>query len=146
MTTYTAVGADLDLPITTAVDIQVKKSDKEINRQHNAATWENNIYAKINLEGTIKLTNRRAARPGSRLRATYSAMRRKPTMTARSSCRTCSKDNSLGPVGPYPYWWGWYSWPHWWSHFNGVAKVAWTLDLEPGKSVDLKYTWSYYWR
>ena len=46
----------------------------------------------------------------------------------------------------YPSWWGWYSWPQWWTHFNGVGKVTWKLDLEPGKSVDLKYTWNYYWR
>ena len=26
------------------------------------------------------------------------------------------------------------------------AKVTWKLDLAPGKSVDLKYTWNYYWR
>ena len=56
------------------------------------------------------------------------------------------EDDSPGPVSEHPYWWGWYGWPHWWSHFNGVAKVTWTLDLEPGKSVELKYTWNYYWR
>ena len=49
MTTYTSVGGGLDLPITTAVDILVKKSDKETGRDHNAVNWEGNAYAKINL-------------------------------------------------------------------------------------------------
>ena len=45
MTTYTSIGGSLDLPITTAVDILVKKSDKETGRDHNAANWEGITYA-----------------------------------------------------------------------------------------------------
>ena len=45
-----------------------------------------------------------------------------------------------------PIWWGYYSWPYWWSHFNSVGRVTWTAKLEPGKSVDLTYSWHYYWR
>ena len=37
MTTYTSPGGTLDLPVTTAVDILVKKTDKETGRNHNAA-------------------------------------------------------------------------------------------------------------
>jgi hypothetical protein len=50
------------------------------------------------------------------------------------------------PGTQFPQWWSWYNWPSWWRHFNGVGKVTWTVKLEPGKSVDLKYTWHYYWR
>ncbi len=60
MTTYTSPGGSLDLPITTAVDITVKKTDKETGRDHNAAKWEGQSYAKINLEGTIRLTSNRS--------------------------------------------------------------------------------------
>ncbi len=56
------------------------------------------------------------------------------------------EDDSLGPVTGHPPWWGWYAWPQWWTHFNGVGKITWKLDLKPGQGVDLKYTWNYYWR
>jgi hypothetical protein len=46
----------------------------------------------------------------------------------------------------YPYWWRWYGWPYWWSHFNGIGRVTWKVNLEAGKTVDLGYVWNYYWR
>lgn len=48
--------------------------------------------------------------------------------------------------GPYPYWWGWFSWPWWWHRFNGVGRITWTVQLEPGQPLDGLYTWNYYWR
>ena len=60
MTTYTSPGGTLDLPVTTAVDILVKKTGKETSRDHNAANFEGNVLAKINLDGTIRLTNNRS--------------------------------------------------------------------------------------
>ena len=146
MTTYTSIGGSLDLPITTAVDILVKKSDKETGREHNAANWEGVAYAKINLQGTIKLTNNRAA--AARIEVTRNVLGNatEADHDGKVEMQNVFEDDSLGPVSGYPYWWGWYSWPHWWTHFNGIAKVTWKLDLEPGESVDLKYTWNYYWR
>ena len=38
------------------------------------------------------------------------------------------------------------SWPNWWPHFNGVGRIEWKIRLEPGKTVDLGYTWHYFWR
>jgi len=55
------------------------------------------------------------------------------------------EDGSWSTQTP-PIWWRWYSWPHWWYHFNSVSRVRWELDIEPGASVDLGYTWTYYWR
>jgi len=46
----------------------------------------------------------------------------------------------------YPQWWGSYSWPSWWRQLNGVGRVTWKISLEPGKSVELGYTWHYFWR
>jgi len=146
MTTYTSVGGSLDLPITTAVDIQVKKSDKETGREHNAVNWEGNAYAKINLQGTIRLTNNRAA--PARIEVTRSVLGNAVEADHNGAVEMQSvfEDDSVRPVAGYPYWWAWYSWPQWWTHFNGMGKVTWKLDLEPGKSVELKYTWNYYWR
>ncbi len=146
MTTYTSIGGGLDLPITTAVDILVKKSDKEIGRDHNASNWEGNTYTEVNLQGTIKLTNHRAA--PARIEVTRSVLGNatEADHDGKVEMHNVLEDDLLGPVSEHPYWWGWYGWPSWWSHFNGVAKVTWMLDLEPGKNVELKYTWNYYWR
>ena len=146
MTTYTSIGGGLDLPITTAVDILVKKSDKQIGRDHNAANWEGNSYAKINLQGTIKLTNHRAA--PARIEVTRNVLGNatEADHDGKVEMQNVLEDDSAGPVTEYPYWWGWYAWPHGWTQLNGKAKVTWTLDLEPGASIDLKYTWNYYWR
>jgi hypothetical protein len=48
--------------------------------------------------------------------------------------------------GPYPYWWGWFNWLWWWHHFNGVGRIRWTVTLESSKSLELSYTWNYYWQ
>jgi hypothetical protein len=49
-------------------------------------------------------------------------------------------------AGNGPSWWGWYSWPSWWHQLNGVGRITWKIDLAAGKSVDLGYTWHYFWR
>jgi hypothetical protein len=146
MTTYTSAGGLLDLPITTAVDIQVKKSDKETGRDHNATNFEGNVLAKINLEGTIRLTNNRAA--PSKIEVTRHVLGNvtEAGQDGKIEMENVFEDDSTGPFGGYPPWWGWYSWPYWWTHFNGIAKITWKVDLDPGKSVELKYNWNYYWR
>jgi hypothetical protein len=146
MTTYTSIGGGLDLPITTAVDILVKKSDKETGREHNAVSWEGSTYSKINLQGTIKLTNHRAAPASIEVTRNVLGNATEADHDGIVEMQNVFEDDSLGPVSEHPYWWGWYGWPQWWTHFNSVAKVTWKLDLEPGKSADLKYTWNYYWR
>jgi hypothetical protein len=146
MTTYTSIGGTLDLPVTTAVDILVKKSDKETGRDHNAANWEGQSLAKVNLQGTIKLTNRRTA--PARIEVTRKVLGNATEADHYGvvELQNVFEDDAPSPVSAYPSWWGWYSWPQWWTHFNGMAKVTWKIDLEPGKSVELKYSWNYYWR
>jgi hypothetical protein len=146
MTTYTSAGSTLDLPITTAVEIQVKKTDKETGRDHNAASWENYNYAKINLEGTIRITNNRSATSKIEVTRHVLGNASEADHDGKVEMQNVFEDDSLGPTHGYPDWWGWYSWPNWWTHFNGIAKITWKVDLEPGKSVDLKYNWNYYWR
>jgi hypothetical protein len=50
-----------------------------------------------------------------------------------------------GP-GPFPTWWGWFSWPWWWHHFNSVGRITWTVELQPSEPLELGYTWNYFWR
>ncbi|MFB3893011.1 MAG: hypothetical protein ACE15C_13415 [Phycisphaerae bacterium] len=141
--TYTAVGADVDLSLTTAVDIAVKKTDKELKRVPNAQTWEKETYARVDLEGDIKLTNRKDV-----------AVEIEVTRFVVGNAESADNDGKIEMVNvledetaaEYPTWWNWYSWPYWWSHFNGMGRIKWTVRLDAGKAVDLKYTWNYFWR
>ena len=101
---------------------------------------------KIDLQGEIKLTNHRAAPVRIEVTRNVLGNATEADHDGKVEMQNVFEDDSVGPVSAHPYWWGWYSWPQWWAHFNGVAKVTWKLDLEPGESVDLKYTWNYYWR
>jgi hypothetical protein len=141
MMTYTAIGSEVDLPITAAVDIRVKKTDKETKRTPNAANWANHDFGKVDLAGTIALTNFR-----------NEAVELEVKRSVLGNVDQADHDGKIEMVNvfeeegfAYPYWWRWYSWPYWWHHFNGIGRVTWKLKLDPGKSADLGYTWNYYW-
>jgi len=59
MMSYTAPGAECDLELTTAVDIKVAKTDKETGRTPGALTVDGSTYLRVDLNGSIAITNRR---------------------------------------------------------------------------------------
>lgn len=141
--TYTAIGADGDLPITQAVEIGVKKQDKELKRVPNAETWQGREYGRVDLAGNITITNRRD-QPVELEVVRYTLGNLTEAPGGRIEMVNVVEDASL--AGWLPPWWPWYAWPDWWFHFNGVGKVSWKVTLEAGKAVDLAYAWNHYWR
>ena len=143
--TYTAVGATSDLEISKAVDIQLVKSDVETSRTPNAARWQNEDFVRINLAGRIRLTNYQDkpvdVEVTRHVLGNVTAADHQGVVTRVN----VFEDDSYG-ADDMPLWWRSYSRPQWWSHFNGVGRIKWTVRLEPGKSVDLGYTWHYFWR
>ena len=141
MMTYTAAGGTSDLAITTAVDVQVSTSNEVTKRTPNAAQWRGNSYGRFDLAGKISLTNHFG-------KAIDIEVTRSLLGNADSADRdgVIGRPNVFGSYFDHPHWWNWYSWPHWWGHFNGLNRVTWKLTLEPGKSMDLGYTWHYFWR
>jgi hypothetical protein len=149
MMLYTAKGAQADLAITAAVDIQVKKTDKETARTPNAVTWNREQYGRVDLAGTIKLTNSRPEALDLEVRRFVLGNVGEADNDGKAEMVNVMEDADYAPEGGdgiYPAWWRWYSWPYWWSHFNGVGRISWTLKLDPGKSIELGYKWNYYWR
>lgn len=146
MMTYTAIGAQTDLGMTTAVDVQVKKQDKETKRTPNAVTWDGHQYMRVDLAGTVTVANR-LGQP-IELEVTRQVLGDiDEAAQGGAIVRAGALDEDQYLVMPEsPYWWGWYNWPYWWSRLNGNAQVTWTLKLDPGKSADLNYTWHYFWR
>ena len=145
MMTYTAVGASSDLELTSAVDIVVEKLDEETERIPEAAKWDGYTYARSNLTGTIRLTNRRAD--------TVDLEIRRSVLGHIDSASHEGRIEHLGrheggwmAANSLPFWWQWYNWPYWWYHFNSVARATWKCELESEKTIELEYKWHYFWR
>ncbi|HVF11247.1 MAG TPA: hypothetical protein VNA16_10610 [Abditibacteriaceae bacterium] len=143
--TYTSIGGQSDLDVTAAVDIKVSKSERETKRTPNAANWEGNQYVRADLAGKITLTSYR--NQPVEVEVTRYVLGTADTADQNGVIdQTNAFEEARAASGEYPYWWGWYNWPHWWSHFNGIGRITWKPNLAPGKSVDLNYTWHYFWR
>jgi len=148
MMLYTARGAETDLAITTAVDVNVKKTDKEVERVPNAVNWQGHQYMRVDLAGAIKLTNYRPEAVDLEVTRYVLGNLGEASHDGKASMVNIFEDGQYSPGSAAPRWWGWYSWPYWWGHFNGVGKIEWKLKLQPGadKAVDLTYKWNYFWR
>jgi len=146
MMTYTSVGANTDLEITKAVDIQVAKSETETQRIPNAVRWQGDDYARVDLAGKITLTNYKSQ--PIELEITRHVLGNVQTADHAGAIVKINsfEDGRYMAAGNSPSWWGWYSWPSWWHQLNGVGRITWKIDLAAGKSVDLVYTWHYFWR
>jgi hypothetical protein len=118
----------------------------------NAVTWEGNTYARIDLKGSIKLTNRRGQKVDLEItRYVLGSVTGEPTEGGKAEMVNVAEGSDYLPNGTdgQPWqtpWWSWYNWPNWWWHFNGVGKITWNIPLEPDKSNQLDYEWNYYWR
>jgi hypothetical protein len=108
--TYTTVNATSDLEIGKAVDIQVTKSDAETARVPNAVRWQGADYGRVDLAGTIKLTNRRDKAVD--VEVTRHVL---GNVIAADNGGVVVKVNVLEDGGSIaagpPIWWRWYSWP-----------------------------------
>jgi hypothetical protein len=147
MMTFTSAGAPVDLAITTAVDIQVRKTDRETKRSVNAMSVDGNQYASVDLEGKITLVNYRKEAvtievSRSVLGTVGEAENGKTEMVNVFENAAYAAPSGAG----FPAWWSWYSWPAWWHRVNGVGRITWTVNAEPGKPVEVNYKWKYFWR
>ena len=145
MMTYTSIGADTDLELTAAINIQVGKTSREVERIANAEKWRNNTLDRVNLEGAIQLTNRTGQTVKIEVRRHVLGVTDTADHAGKMVQLNLEEEGCYATDGGYPYWWGWHHWGPWWYHFNRMGKFEWTCTLEPGQSVDLNYTWHYIW-
>lgn len=143
--TYTAMGASVDLPVTQAIDIQVKKNEEETGRTPNAANWSGYAYDKLDLAGEITLVNHRDV--PTEIKVTRFVLGNVDEVQNDGKARAINvNEEGWDVAGGVPTWWGWYGWPAWWHYMNRASRIDWTVTLEPGKSETLKYQWHYFWR
>lgn len=143
MMTYASPGSNADLTVTNAVDIKAKKEEKETSRTPDAVTWQDYKYARVNLAGTITLTNY-MSKPVT-VEITRKVLGRLDNV---SKGGIMSMTNTIDEIkgNDLPPWWGYFSWPGWWSYMNGIGKFTFTETIQPGKSINVDYGWHYFWR
>ncbi len=146
MMTYTSPGADVDLSITTAVDVQVKKSDLETKRTPNAVEENGNRYSRVDLTGKITLTSHRAEPVEIEITRYVLGAADMADHEGKVDQLNVFENGDDLPATDYPYWWNWYGWPSWWNYFNGTGRITWKLKLDPKKPAELEYKWHYFWR
>jgi hypothetical protein len=146
MMTYTSSGGNVDLEITKAIDIQIAKNETESGRTPNATKFNGDFYTRVDLSGSIKLTNYRKVT--SEIEVTRYVLGNVTTASQNGEVKKINvmENDKYTPIGANPSWWGWYSWPSWWSQLNGIGRINWKINLEAGKSIDLTYNWNYFWR
>ena len=144
-TAYTSIGGSLDISLTTATDIKVKKTEKETLQTPNAENWNGHNYTKVDLEGILNLTNYSDKEVELEVTRYVLGQVEKADHGGEIVRVNALEDDEYSPVSDNPTWWSWYNWPYWWGHFNGVGRVKWNVKLAPGKNVDLGYKWRYFW-
>ena len=144
MMTYTSKGGAVDITLTTAVDVKVKKTDKESKRTPNASSFNGDAYWRIDIGSTIELTNSGSKPIEVEVTRFVLGNVDKAGEGAKAEMVNLLEDEE--GLGSRPMWWGYYSWPVWWGHFNGVGRVTWTAKLAPNQSAEQSYAWHYYWR
>lgn len=140
MMTYASPGSNSDLTLTNAIDVKVKRDEREIERKADAVTWQDYKYARVNLAGSVSLTNY-GNKPVA-IEITRKVLGRLDTASTGGQMKMVNTVDELG----LPGWWAHYSWPGWWAYMNGIGEFKWTRTIEAGKSIDVDYTWHYFWR
>lgn len=144
LTSYTSMGATLDLALTTAGSVGVKRTDTETKRTPNVQTWQGNPLSRRDLSGALTITNY-DDKPIDLEIARYVPGR----------IDAANRDGVFGGVNPLeeegdatgggrPAWWNGYNWPQYWEAFNGLSRVTWNIQLASKASADLTYTWHYF--
>jgi hypothetical protein len=145
MMTYASAGASTDLAVTTAVDLQVKKTELETKRTPDAIHHNGTSFSRVDLAGKVRLTNHRNQPAEIEVTRFVLGVADSADHDGVIEKVNVFEDGSYAAGGDSPYWWSWYNWPSWWNYFNGVGRVTWKLTLAPGESVELGYEWHYFW-
>ncbi|MDQ5963924.1 MAG: hypothetical protein QG625_78 [Cyanobacteriota bacterium erpe_2018_sw_39hr_WHONDRS-SW48-000098_B_bin.30] len=138
MMTYAAPGSTSDLTLTQAVDLKAQKEEREVSRQPDAVTFQDRKFGRINMKGTIKLTNF-GSKPAS-----VEIIRK---MMGKADL--CDKTGKIVALSPLDQWksgyLGYYSWPEWWSQVNSHFQFVFKQELQAKESAEYNYDWHYFW-
>ncbi len=142
---YTPIGGSYDLELGTAVDVRVRKRDREVQRNLNAVKIAGTTYSRVETEGTILVENLRGTPIDLTVRRETYGEVTSATKGGVIRQHTGEWDDQVASY-ELPRWWSSYSWPIWWHSVNSFASVEWVLEMEPGDETQLGYESQYLWR
>jgi hypothetical protein len=140
---YTSPGSEAEIGVTAATDLKVKRNDRETARTPNAVKLQGDEYARVDLAGTLTLTNY-SKRPMD-IEVRRSVLGEADSADSGGKIVKLNALESDESASSAPIW-SWYNWPVWWRRPNGMARIEWNVHLDAGSSVKLNYAWHYYWR
>ncbi|MFN6147742.1 MAG: hypothetical protein ACK5AL_15395 [Planctomycetota bacterium] len=140
---YTPRGGATDLEINVAVDVKVDTEEREVKRDPGPFRLGDDQYARVDVAGTIKLTNRKPK--AIEVEVTRRALGLADTVGQGGAQKQLDLVQAWQGGSANP-WWGWWSWPHWWFQHNGFAEFRWTATVAPGGEATFDAGWHYFWR
>lgn len=147
MMTFASRGGSVDLVMGTAVDIRVKKSDKEVKRTPNAESFQGNSLWRTDLASSVELTNQSGKEIEVEVtRFVLGSIDGTSPSSKSDRINVLEEDENGTPIYHHPEWWAHYSWPEYWLRVNPVSRVSWTAKLSPRQSNEQTYSWHYFWK
>jgi len=140
---YTPRGGATDLEINVAVDVKVATDEREVKRDPGPIRLGDDRYARVDVAGTIKLTNRKPK--AIEVEVTRRALGLADSIGQGGAQKQLDLVQAWQGGSENP-WWGWWSWPHWWFQHNGFAEFRWTATVAPGGEATFDAGWHYFWR
>ncbi|MGI9474728.1 MAG: hypothetical protein ACR2NZ_24565 [Rubripirellula sp.] len=138
--TYAAVGSQVDLEVTQAVDLQVSIVDQETERTANALRHNGDAFAQVDLSSSVTISNYRSKE------LNVEVVRELLGEVVKVSSDGVASTRPYGSHRYRPAWYWSYSWPAWWNQINPAVSVRWDLKLPPGRSGKVQVDWRYHWR
>ncbi|MFN9707147.1 MAG: hypothetical protein ACK595_20320 [Planctomycetota bacterium] len=140
---YTPRGGATDLEINVAVDVKVDTDEREVKRDPGPFRLGDDQYARVDVAGTIKLTNRKPK--AIEVEVTRRALGLADTIGQGGAQKQLDLVQAWQGGSANP-WWGWWSWPHWWFQHNGFAEFRWTATVPSGGEATFDAGWHYFCR
>jgi hypothetical protein len=145
--TYTATGGRSDINLAPAVDITLKRSEDETKRTPDALTYNTEKFSRIDVSGKLSVTSfRNEAVTIEITRQFIGKVETAGTGNTRGEIRQvgAGDDALLEPEDGAPAWTSYTN--NYWRQVNPTSSVTWTLNLSAKSTLELPYTYFYFWR
>ncbi len=142
--TYTASGGRSDLDLAPAVDVTVKRLETETKRTPNALKWRDDNYTRVDVGGRLVITSYR--NEPITLELTQQFIGTVDSAEQKGVIRKLGlgDDDGESADANVPTWWNYNSGD--WRAVNGLSSVKWTVTLPAKKSMEIPYSYHYFWR
>jgi hypothetical protein len=140
--TYTPVGAQSDVKLDDALDIRVRKEEQQVERGPARDQAGGTRLSEVKHTGILTIRNL-GSRP-AQLEVTRAVLGRVSQVDNGGKAESLSiLDGDWENRVARPGWWDSVSWPLGWASRNPIGRITWNVKVDAGKSLALRYQWSY---